>query len=235
MSILGWHDAMRMVRHFGGEILQTSNCRYLYREYIKRLHLGDGPRRHAGVRHCHRPGLTPRRVNMILKESRQRKPDVPVTMLRETKMSACADDRPARCGPSSRTRGAVATIRGDMGDPTLWDRLVIYGSSVIAWASGEAGRAIVAGAAGGLHRWLMSETRRLLDGVVAVVSGAIAAQFFGPVVIALLNVAGLRLQSGPDLDMTAGFIAGLLGMSLSKLIVAIVEAQARRLLGSPEE
>lgn len=47
VEILGWHDAMRMVRHFGGEILQTSNCNFLHREFrnreIWRMH-GEGLR-----------------------------------------------------------------------------------------------------------------------------------------------------------------------------------------------
>lgn len=148
-------------------------------------------------------------------------------------MPARVVEMSAPCGPIQRSEASSAIEWGDMGDPTLWDRLVIYGSSFIAWATGEAGRAVVAGAAGGLHRWFMSETRRLVDGLVAVVSGAMSAQFFGPLVLALLNFAGLRMPSGTETDMTAGFIAGLLGMSLAKLIVAVVEAQARRLLGNP--
>lgn len=36
VEILGWHDAMKMVRHFGGEIMQTSNCNFLHREFRNR-------------------------------------------------------------------------------------------------------------------------------------------------------------------------------------------------------
>lgn len=33
VSILGWHDAMKLVRVFGGEILQPANCREVYRRF----------------------------------------------------------------------------------------------------------------------------------------------------------------------------------------------------------
>lgn len=36
VRILGWHDAQRLVRVFGGEILQTSNCRHIARQYRNR-------------------------------------------------------------------------------------------------------------------------------------------------------------------------------------------------------
>lgn len=33
VRLIGWEDAMRLVRHFGGEILQPSNCRFLPRAF----------------------------------------------------------------------------------------------------------------------------------------------------------------------------------------------------------
>ncbi|WPY95617.1 hypothetical protein T8T21_05700 [Limimaricola variabilis] len=33
VEVLGWNDARRLVRHFGGEILQTSNLRYIERAW----------------------------------------------------------------------------------------------------------------------------------------------------------------------------------------------------------
>ncbi|SEP27621.1 hypothetical protein SAMN04490248_1691 [Salinihabitans flavidus] len=119
----------------------------------------------------------------------------------------------------------------DMKDPTLWDRALVAASGIVTWLTGEAGRALIAGAAGGLYRWLMQERRRLRDGVVAVLSGAVAAQYLGPVVLALLRMAGLKLTEGPELYLTSGFLAGLAGMSLAKLMVALMEAQAARLRG----
>ena len=36
VQILGWHDAMKLVRVFGGEILQPANCREVYRRFRDR-------------------------------------------------------------------------------------------------------------------------------------------------------------------------------------------------------
>ena len=108
----------------------------------------------------------------------------------------------------------------------LLDSLWIVTSAVLVWIGGEAGKVVVAGAAGGLLRWLMQERRRVRDGIVSVTGGVIASVYLGPVVAAILAAA-----VGPVADATAaGFIAGLAGMSLAKIIVAIVESQANRLL-----
>ena len=114
----------------------------------------------------------------------------------------------------------------------LMDQIRAATAAGATWLAGEAGRAAIAGAAGGLYRWLMQERRRIRDGLVAVVSGAISAQYLGPVVLAVLRLAGLRLGGeGGDLSLTAGFLAGLAGMSIAKLVVATVEAQAQKMRG----
>ncbi len=118
-------------------------------------------------------------------------------------------------------------------DPSVFDRLLFAVGVAITWLSGEAGKALIAGAAGGFYRWLMAERRRLRDGVVAVVSGAISASYLGPVALAILRLSGLKIDDGPDIYLTSGFLAGLAGMSIAKLVVALIEAQARKLRGNP--
>jgi hypothetical protein len=93
---------------------------------------------------------------------------------------------------------------------------------------GETGRAMVAGAAGGLLRWLGQERRRLRDGVLAVASGSIAALYLAPVVIAVLAAMGLDIGTGPATERSAGFLAGLAGMSVAKVLIAAVETWAGR-------
>lgn len=46
VTILGWHDAQRMVTHFGGELLAPANCKDVYR-----------PFRDAGMRMMQRDGV----------------------------------------------------------------------------------------------------------------------------------------------------------------------------------
>lgn len=36
VTILGWNDAAKLVRHFGGELIQVSNCEYIYRAFLHR-------------------------------------------------------------------------------------------------------------------------------------------------------------------------------------------------------
>lgn len=46
VALLGWHDAAKLTSHFGGEILHTSNCRFM----VKRF-------RDAEIRRMRRAGM----------------------------------------------------------------------------------------------------------------------------------------------------------------------------------
>lgn len=37
VEILGWHDALKLVDHFGGEILYPANCREVERDILRRF------------------------------------------------------------------------------------------------------------------------------------------------------------------------------------------------------
>lgn len=101
-------------------------------------------------------------------------------------------------------------------------------AAVTTWIAGETGRAMVAGAAGGLLRWLGQESKRLLDGIGAVTTGAICALYLGPVVGGALGAVGIHLGDGANADSAAGFLAGLAGMSLAKVAIALIETWAAR-------
>lgn len=113
--------------------------------------------------------------------------------------------------------------------PGFLDMALFYAGLIVAWLAGEAGRAALAGAAGGLVRWLTSERYRLRDGVVSVVAGALMARYASPVMLALLE-KWLGEMSG-DVAGAAGFAAGLAGMSLAKLIMGMIDANSRRFSG----
>ena len=113
--------------------------------------------------------------------------------------------------------------------PSWLDQLILYIGLFAAWVSGEAGRAVLAGAAGGLIRWLMSETRRLRDGAVSIVAGVLFAKYGTPIVLALLELWLGNLGRGTDVRDAAAFAAGIIGMSLSKIILGIADAQAARI------
>lgn len=119
--------------------------------------------------------------------------------------------------------------------PDAIDTLLLWLGGAILWVGGESGRTFVAGGAGGLMRWLFDERRRLRDGVIAVGSGAICAHYLGAVVLAIIEVPMPRLIERGDANMTAGFLAGLVGMSLAKILTAVVEERARRMRGDDDD
>lgn len=114
-----------------------------------------------------------------------------------------------------------------MNEPNWIDQFLVNAALIGAWITGEAGRASLAGAAGGLVRWLMSERKRLRDGVVSILAGALMARYATPLMIAIIE-RHLGPLSG-DVEGTAGFAAGIVGMSIAKLVMGVIEARAKRL------
>ncbi|WP_420415937.1 hypothetical protein [Marinovum algicola] len=100
-----------------------------------------------------------------------------------------------------------------------------WGASVLAWASGEIGRIYIAGGLGGALRWINSHKRRLRDGPVAIIAGSVSARFFHPIVGNILEGAFGEFARPEDAIATSAFVAGLLGMSLGKLLIAVIEGK----------
>lgn len=112
-----------------------------------------------------------------------------------------------------------------MQDATILERTWALILSVLAYATGEVGRVYIAGAVGGLVRWHAMEGRRLIGGVLAAVGGVIAVVYLSPLYAALLDMVGIRLGDDAGVQQTLGFIAGLSGMTVVKLAVALIEAE----------
>ena len=75
-----------------------------------------------------------------------------------------------------------------------------------------------------------AEKRRLRDGVVAVIAGAIFAKYGTPVGIELLDNWFGPLDSGNDqIRDSAAFAMGIGGMTFGKLIMAMFEKYAKSL------
>ncbi|AZV00216.1 hypothetical protein pben1_p59 [Paracoccus phage vB_PbeS_Pben1] len=118
-------------------------------------------------------------------------------------------------------------------EPGLLQQALFYAAMVGAWITGEAGRAALAGAAGGLVRWWMTVGKcRLRDGAVMAAAGSLMSLYFSPVMLALLErwIGEIR----GDAAGAAGFASGLAGMSLAKLVLGVIEAHARKLGGRPD-
>lgn len=111
----------------------------------------------------------------------------------------------------------------------LTELLGSYGASVLAWASGEIGRIYIAGGLGGALRWINSHRRRLRDGPVAIIAGSVSARYFHPIVGNILEGIFGDFARPEDAIATSAFVAGLLGMSLGKLLMAVVEGRFKSL------
>lgn len=123
--------------------------------------------------------------------------------------------------------------RSDLGDDVMkafavqiLEQLLLWGSMVLAWASGEAGRIFVAGGAGSLTRWLFSERRRIRDGAIQVITGSLLAHYMWPWTLAVISMALPSLTGEVDAKVMAGFVSGLVGISAAKIALAMVEARA---------
>lgn len=113
---------------------------------------------------------------------------------------------------------------------TWFDTILLWGTLILAWVVGEGGRVVIAGAAGGLIRWIMDERRRFRDGAIAVITGAIFANYGTPVGTVLLNNWFGPLDAGNDqIRDSAAFAMGIGGMTVGKLIMAMFERHVERL------
>ena len=115
-------------------------------------------------------------------------------------------------------------------DPSVLDTILLNLALIGAWLAGEAGRAALAGAAGGLVRWLMSEKTRIRDGAISIITGILMAKYASPLMLAILEKWFDALKG--DVVGMAGFAAGIAGMSIAKILLALVDAQFRKTGGS---
>ena len=81
------------------------------------------------------------------------------------------------------------------------------------WLFGEAGGAALAGALGGVVRWL-SLRESWKDGVISITVGAICAVYVSPLVIQWLGIA-----DNPRTPQLAAFIVGIGGIGVVGLII----------------
>lgn len=117
--------------------------------------------------------------------------------------------------------------------PGITETAIFWASTIFAWLSGEAGRVFVAGGAGGMTRWLLSERKTMRNGVIQVTSGALAAHYLWPWTHGLMAMIFGQMGEGADAKVTAGYVSGLVGISAAKIIIAVVEARAKK-LGDPD-
>lgn len=83
------------------------------------------------------------------------------------------------------------------------------------------GKTLVAGAAGGMVRWLTLR-QSWKEGLVALIVGSICALYLGPIVDPLVTPIIGKIAPGGDPRGFASFFVGLGGVSLSGLLLDFI-------------
>lgn len=108
-------------------------------------------------------------------------------------------------------------------------------AAIMIWIGGETGRVVLAGAAGGLMRWWHQETRHLMDGAISVTGGVIFAMYLPPFILAFFSLFGWDIGVSPEAAGSTAFVAGLVGMSFSKFLIAYSEVKMQSMLARNSE
>jgi hypothetical protein len=98
---------------------------------------------------------------------------------------------------------------------------------IIAWLWSEPGRAALAGALGGVVRWVtLREIWR--DGILSLLVGSICAVYLGPLVQPILDPVVGKLAPGGDAAGFASFCVGIGGMSIAGMMIDVFRARRRQ-------
>lgn len=93
------------------------------------------------------------------------------------------------------------------------------------WAFTEEGKAALAGAAGGIVRWVTLR-ENWKDGLMSLTVGTICALYLGPLVAPILEPVIGAIAPGRDGNGFASFVVGLGGISLSGFIIDVIRARS---------
>jgi hypothetical protein len=99
---------------------------------------------------------------------------------------------------------------------------------------GDHGAVAVAGAAGGIVRWLtLRENWR--DGIISVVIGALCAVYLEPLALpALEPILGKVISNPAKLSNLSAFLVGIGGIAVSGFVIDIWTARRRQIRGGGE-
>lgn len=105
--------------------------------------------------------------------------------------------------------------------------LISQAGDLADWIATEPGKVALAGAAGGLVRWITLRERPR-DVIPAVLVGALCAIYLGPLAEPLLDPIVGAISAHDDADRFAGFVVGLLGIGLTGMLIDLLRAYQRQ-------
>lgn len=100
--------------------------------------------------------------------------------------------------------------------------------SILDFLLGEKGSAVLAGALGGVVRWITLKERPR-EGIASVIVGAICAVYLGPIIRpAITPLIGSFVLEEASRSAFGGFILGLGGITVSGFVIDFLKGWARR-------
>lgn len=114
--------------------------------------------------------------------------------------------------------------------PGVIEYLLLALGTLGAWLTGETGRVMLAGGAGGMARWLFEPRLRLVDGLVFVISGLIGAAYVAPAALYFAAHYWPMIAGMPSAHTTTGFLIGAFGVGLGKIVVAVIAARGKAIV-----
>lgn len=94
----------------------------------------------------------------------------------------------------------------------------------MAWLFTDEGKAAIAGAAGGIVRWVTLR-EHWKDGILSLIVGAICAIYLGPLVAPMLEPVIGKIAPDGDTSGFSSFVVGLGGISLSGFLIDLIRAR----------
>ena len=101
---------------------------------------------------------------------------------------------------------------------------------ILTWLWTEPGKAALAGAAGGIVRWVTLR-ERWQDGVASLLVGSICAIYVAPFVNPLISPMIGDLAPNGDSNGFASFIVGLGGISIAGLLIDLIRTWTTKAKG----
>ena len=99
---------------------------------------------------------------------------------------------------------------------------------LMGWAYTDSGKIVLAGALGGLVRWVTLRNS-WTEGISSMVVGGICALYLGPLITPLLEPVIGSIAPDGDAQGFASFVTGLGGISISGILIDIINTRRESL------
>lgn len=103
-----------------------------------------------------------------------------------------------------------------------------------SWAGTDAGKAALAGALGGIVRWLTLRPK-WSEGLATLVVGAICAIYLGPLALPIVEGSVGKVIPNGDMSGLASFLVGIGGVSLSGFVLDLFDRRRAALREDDDE